>query len=162
MKKRRARDGGFTLIELVMVLVLTGILASYAVVRFPAQNELVLHSQTALLLTHLRHTQALAVHWAQPLRFTLSSGGYTVVCINSSTTSPCNNNPVLDPVTGLAFIVSVEAGISLSGATSIEFDSLGRPVSGGSLISTSSQITLTSGGVSRVVSISPVTGYAAS
>lgn len=166
MKQRPTRDRGFTLIELVMVLMLVGILSTYAVVRIPAQNELVLHSQTALLLTHLRHAQSLSLSWGQPLRFTLSSSGYSVSCVNFPIASPCDVNPVLDPVTGSAFTVNVEPGISLSlipvGTTTIEFDSLGRPVASGSLISTISQITLTSDGVSRVISVYPVTGYAAS
>lgn len=153
---------GFSLIELVTVIVLVSILSVYAAVKWPSNDELKLPAQAELLVAHLRHMQALATHWGQPLRLTINSGGYSVACVTSSVNPPCNNSPVIDPVTRQSFSVSLETGISLSGTASTDFDSLGRPVSGGSLITSTPArtFTLSADGANQTVTLSSLTGFA--
>ncbi len=155
------KDVGFTLIELVIVIVLVSILAVYAVVKWPSDSQLKLPAQANLLIAHIRHTQSLAMHWGQTLRFTPSGGGYTVSCASASANPPCNQNPVIDPVTGQSFSVSLESGITLGGA-SVDFDSLGRPINAGALITSSPArtFTLSADGVSHTVTVQPLTGFA--
>jgi MSHA pilin protein MshC len=152
---------GFTLIELVMVIVLVSILTAYAAVKWPSDSELKLPAQANLLASHIRHTQALAMHWGQSLRMTVSSGGYSVSCVTPSANPPCNNTPVLDPVTNQAFSIALESGISLAGANT-DFDSLGRPVSGGTIISSTPArtFTLSADGASQAILLEPLTGFA--
>lgn len=152
---------GFTLVELVMVIVLGSILAAYAVVKWPSDSELKLPAQAGLLINHIQHTQALAMHWGQPLRFTVNSGGYAVACVMASASPPCNNNPIIDPVTNQPFSIDLESGISLSGAT-VDFDTMGRPVSGGTIISTTPARTfvLSADGIDRAVVLESLTGFA--
>jgi MSHA pilin protein MshC len=154
-------SSGFTLVELVIVIVLVSILTAYAVVKWPSDSELKLPAQASLLANHIRHTQALAMHWGQPLRLTINAGGYSVSCVTASASAPCNNSPVIDPVTNQAFSVSPESGISLSGAN-VDFDTLGRPVSGGAIISSTPArtFTLSADGVSQAVVLEPLTGFA--
>lgn len=152
---------GFSLIELVMVIVLVSVLAVYAVAKWPSDGELKLPTQASLLANHIRHIQALAMHWGQPLRLTVSSGGYSVSCVSASASAPCNNSPVIDPVTHQAFNISLESGVSLTGANT-DFDTLGRPVSGGTMITSTPArtFTLTADGVSQAVTLEPLTGFA--
>lgn len=151
---------GFTLVELVIVIVLVSLLTTYAVVKWPTNNELKLPAQANLLASHIRHTQALAMHWGQALRLTISSGGYSVSCVNPSVNPPCNNTPVIDPVTNQAFNIALESGISLTGANT-DFDTLGRPVSGGSILTSAPActFTLSADGASQTVIVEPLTGF---
>lgn len=153
---------GFTLIELVTVITLVSILSVYAVVKWPADNELKLPAQAAVFVAHLRHVQALAMHWGQPLRLTISANAYSVSCVTASANPPCNSDPVIDPVSGQPFNISLEGGISLSGTPITDFDTMGRPVAAGSLLTASPARTFSfsANGVSQTVSLSPLTGFA--
>ena len=152
---------GFTLVELVIVIVLVSILAAYAAAKWPSNSELKLPAQASLMASHIRHTQALAMHWGQALRVTVGSGGYSVSCVTASANPPCNNTPVIDPVTNQAFNIALDSGISLTGAN-IDFDTLGRPVSGGAIVTSTPArtFTLTADGVTQTVSLEPLTGFA--
>jgi prepilin-type N-terminal cleavage/methylation domain-containing protein len=149
---------GFTLIETIVVLILVGVLAVNIVIHWPADDELKLPAQADLMASHIRHLQSLAMYWGQPLRLSVSSGSYSVSCVTTSASSPCNNSPVIDPVTGQAFSTTLESGITLSGSATTDFDSLGRPVSSGSLISAARTFTL-SAGTSATVTLNPLTGF---
>ena len=144
-----------------MVIVLASILGAYAVVKWPSDSELKLPAQADLFVNHLRHTQALALHWGQQLRFTVNAGGYSVACVTASASPPCNNNPVIDPVTNQPFTIALESGISLSGSN-VDFDSLGRPVSGGTIISTvpARTFVLSADGATIALVLEPLTGFA--
>ena len=148
---------GFTLIETVIVVILLGVLAVNMAIHWPADDELKLPAQAELMASHIRHLQALALYWGQPLRLSISSGSYSVSCVTASASPPCNNSPVIDPANGQAFSTTLESGITLSGSNT-DFDSLGRPVSGSSLNSAARTFTL-SAGTNATVNLSPLTGF---
>jgi len=154
---------GFTLIELVMVIVLLAIISVYAVTKLPGDNTIKLSAQAEMFATHIQHIQALAMDWGQPLRLTVNTSGYSVNCVMVSTTPPCNNSPVIDPTTNEVFSITLESGVSLSGSAVTDFDTLGRPVAAGSLITSSPArtFTLSANGVNQVVTLSPLTGFVA-
>jgi MSHA pilin protein MshC len=156
-------SSGFTMIELVTVIVLLAILSAYAVTKWPGDSTFKLSAQAEAFAAHIQHTQALAMDWGQSLRLTINSSGYSVSCVTASATPPCDNSPVIDPTTNQAFSITLESGISLSGTATTDFDTLGRPVSSGSLITTSpaSTFTLTADSVNQTVTVSPLTGFAA-
>jgi MSHA pilin protein MshC len=152
---------GFTLVELVFVIILSGILAAYAVTQWPGDNELILPAQANSLVSDLRHSQALAMQWSQPLRFSVTTGSYTVSCVTASANAPCDSSPVIDPATGSAFSVTLPNGISLGTDASTDFDSLGRPVSGSTLLSNNParSYTLSAGTSSVAITVQPITGF---
>ena len=154
------KENGFSLIELVMVIVLLGILASYALVRAPNQQGLVLSAQSDLFIQHLRHTQALAMQWGRALRVSVNATGYSVSCVVATPSqAPCDQATVIDPATGIAFDISLEAGLSLSVAGStLDFDSLGRPLVAGAVTTADSQWQLSGGGVTRTITVSGISG----
>ena len=139
---------GFTLIELVVVLVLLGILAAYVAPKFDSGESTTL-SQAELLAQNIRHAQAIAVAQHKTLTVDVAGGSYSVkegaAIIN-------------DPRSGSAFSVSLEEGVT-SSTGSVDFDYMGRPLSGGSFISSATSFTLASGAASSTVSVTPVTGF---
>jgi len=73
---------------------------------------------------------------------------------------PCINagDVVRDPATGQPYTVVLDYGVNLAG-TDVTFDTLGRPVSGGALLSTAQTLTLTGGSRSWAVTTQAVTGF---
>lgn len=83
-------------------------------------------------------------------------------CVNSPGPAPCDVSPVLDPATNKPFNVVLQSGLTLSSSSAVtDFDSLGRPVSAGSIISTTPArtFTLTAGVSTRNIVLSAITGY---
>lgn len=147
MSLQRA-DSGFTLFELVLILVLVGIITVSVI---PSWNsaQVNLNRQSDLLARNLRHAQALAIHRATALTIDLSTTAYSV---------KDGASVITDPATGNAFTVTLEDGVTFSSFTDFDLDSLGRPSNGVSLISADTTQTLTGGTRSRVITITPLTG----
>lgn len=158
---RKAADekratAGFTLIELVVILVIAGVLAVVVLLRFDTGQTSVGY-QADRLARDIRHTQMLAVAWGRSLRMTTAATSYQVVCVSAGST-PCNVSPVRDPASGEPFTVTMQNGVTLSLA-SLDFDFLGRPVVAGSLTTSDVMYTLTGGGKTSTVTVRPLTGF---
>ena len=140
---------GFTLIELIVVVVLVGILSAFVVSRaMPrAGDSTTAGYQAQRLASDLRHAQMLALAWGRALTFTASGNSYSVVCV--ATGGPCvsTTSPVVDPGRDGPFTVNME-GVSLNSA-STTFDILGKP-------SAAASFTLSSG---ATVSVAANTGF---
>lgn len=152
------RQGGFTLVELVMVMVITGILAAYAVGRYFAPAAVTGSSQAQRFARDLRHAQMLAASWGRQLVVTVNAGDYQVACTAPAAVPPCNNNPVIDPATGVAFNVGLQDGATLAGPATVHFDSMGRPSTGAAPTAATAVYTLSAGGSSWTITVNPVTG----
>ncbi len=146
---QRRQQAGFTLTELVMVLILIGVLAAGAALR-AGFGDVTVSAQARQVARDLRHAQLLAMSEGRTLRFESLGTSYRV----TDTVSP-----VIDPATGADFVVNLEDGARLSAGT-LDFDSLGRPVSGGSLVAGVSSFTLSGASQSARIDIQPVTGFA--
>ena len=150
----RHQQAGFTLVELVIVLVLVGIVAAYAGMKNGSGSVFSLISQADVMAKDIRHIQALAHTWGRSLRLTVSpgvNGTYSVSCVTAGT-SPCNTSPVIDPVTGQALAVALQSGVSLAGTALVDFDSSGMPA-------TAASYTLTAeSSVTKSLSVAALTG----
>lgn len=143
--------GGWTIAELVMVLVVVAVLGTLAVLRFrPLEVQSL--QQAERLRNDLRHAQMLALTWGRPLRLTSAPGSYSVGCVSAGT-APCNVNPVIDPATGQPFSVTLETGLTLGGPATLDFDAIGAP-------SAAATFTVSGGGATRNVLVTPVAGLA--
>jgi prepilin-type N-terminal cleavage/methylation domain-containing protein len=151
---RRAKTLGFSLIELIAVIVLVSILsATVASKAMPRAAESTAGYQALSLASDLRHTQLLAMSWGRALAFTPASTSYSVTCVAAST-DPCFDavTPVLDRGRDGPFTVTLENGATLTGAA-IQFDILGQP-------SASATFTLSADGATvATVSVSATTGF---
>lgn len=145
---------GYSLIELVVVIVILGIISVYASPRFISTGEVTLPSQAHKLASDIRHAQVLAITWGKSLRLSIApgpNGSYSVSCVTTSS-SPCNSTPVINPAIGSSFNVVLQKSVVLGGTNSLDFNSLGQP-------STAASYTLTSGNSSVTVSVAALTGF---
>jgi len=127
MQKSPRKPLGFTLLELVMVIVIIASVSVVVTVRFGAKGDHTAAFQADLLVSKIRHMQGLAMTWGVPLRMNISATAYNVSCV-ANTNPPCNTypNPVQDPAEFQVFSVTLQDNLVLSGMN-LEIDSLGRP-----------------------------------
>ena len=156
------RNGGFTLVELVITIIVIGILSA---VVLPSMNTLAQHSVTLQadeLRRNLSHAQLISISQGQRLRLNVNAAGtnYTVTsCSDATCTTPA---AVTDPATGANFSIDLKDGVTFSsGANSnLDLDSLGRPQLAGTLIAAPLTYTLSGSGRNVSVSVLPITGFA--
>ncbi len=155
---------GFTLIELVMIIVILGIVALASMPKTTAEPRVRLEAACQRIALDLRYVQAMSL--AQQVRFGISfdpaAETYFAYRVNVGTKA-------MDPQTRNSFDVSFTAlnefkGIditSTSFSNKMEFDSTGAPYDGsGVILSSQGIITIqaTLGAYSRTVRIEAKTG----
>ena len=154
------RCRGFTLIELVITMVMMGILSAVVVTDISARAQHSVTTQADQFRRNLSHLQLLAISRGARLRLTVAAGGAGYSVATCATSACTTRSALVDPETGANFSVVLD-GVTLSPAGNIlDFDSLGRPQSGGSLITATRSYTLTGSGRSVSVTVLPVTGFA--
>jgi len=144
--------GGFSLIELVSVMVILAAITALAAPRF-VHYDATVPAQADLLGRIIRHAQALAMSQGRPLTVDVQSASNYVIT-DGATPTP---STIRDP-SGQLQAFSLQHDVTLSGAD-LEFDSLGRPISGGNLVTTTQSWTLSRGSNTATVSVQPVTGF---
>ena len=154
------QQSGFTLVELVLVIIILGALGSTAAVRFSGFPDTQFPMRIDLFGNQLQHVQAAAISWNKNLLVTLNATGFSVSCKTAEATPPCNQSPVKDPETRKPFVHTVE-GVSNITGSNVEFDSWGRPLdpATGLFLAADQVYTLQAGAVSEKVVIKPVTGF---
>lgn len=154
---------GFTLIEMLLVLVLAAILGGYFALSAQRVDVVTLPAQARRLAADLAHARALAMQWGLPLRLVAGQGSYALRCALASVQPPCDQDPVIDPVSGRPFQVVLEPSVVLSAGQGVELilDSLGRPISvDGSPLGLPPvfSYTLTASGASATVTVDAISG----
>jgi len=160
------RIGGFTLIELVMIIVVVSILGVVLLTRYHDPAETTVSIEADHLARDIRHMQRLAMTWGQTLRFTILPGNtrYRVTCASGSAVAPCTGavTAVVDPATGAPFetpVAGLQNGVTVAGAT-LDIDALGRPLSGvGALLNGDTTYTLAGGTETSTVTVLRLTGF---
>jgi len=142
-------ERGFSLIELVIVLVMLGILAAYALPRW-APADTTVASQAERLARDLRHAQTIAMNQGRSLVFDIQApAAYRVTS---------SGTPITDPATLQDFQVTLDSGVTVAG-TDTDFDSLGRPTGSGILLTAPRVFTLSGTSRTATVTLSAVTGF---
>ncbi|MBF0283069.1 MAG: prepilin-type N-terminal cleavage/methylation domain-containing protein [Magnetococcales bacterium] len=117
--RRAVRDGGFTIIELIMVIVIAGVMTAVVVARWPG-SELEVYPLAHTLGQNVRYAQSLAMsHTGNFSIRNLGANGYQILDATNSTVHPNSN-------------VTLTGGANIS-AFNITFNSLGTPSAAGNI-----------------------------
>lgn len=131
---------GFTLVELIMMMVVVGVLAAYVAAKLDfASYDADGCAET--LKASIRMAQKLAIAKrvpATPVAVTVGAG--------CAVTVGADSYPALN-------------GVSVSGAGSVTFNGLGQPSVGGTPLTAVKAFTVSGGAATRWICLEPETGY---
>jgi MSHA pilin protein MshC len=159
---RAISAGGFTLPEMIIVLVIVGIISAIALTR--TENDTVLLStQVDQLAGDIRYVQALAMTQGQRYRINLTATGYTLTLANAGGTL------VPHPFTGSTAQTNWNSGVAVALPPTnlpnnlVAFDGRGIPytdnlATAALAAASTATITLSKGGASQSITITPLTG----
>jgi MSHA pilin protein MshC len=117
---------GFTMIELIVVMIIMGVMATLAITRNP--DRIALHEKgfRDQLVSMLRHARKLAISQQRDVCVVLTSSVASGVYANGA---GCNAAaPIADPGSADPFVLTAPSGVVIAGPTSVRFDRRGRPV----------------------------------
>jgi MSHA pilin protein MshC len=177
----RGRPHGFTMVELIVVMILAGILGAIGVSRYFDRTGFDADGFTAQARTMLRYAQKVAVAQNRPVFVRLDGGGIALFvcyqagmgCTSAMLPAPSGANSGTSATrtycgSSSTMCEAVPAGISYttSPATAyFYFDAQGKPYApadtSGVLASSFAPLALniSAGGVIRTVKVTPETGY---
>ena len=151
------RNTAFTLIELIVVILITTILASIAITQWPGAR-INLNAQAQQLASDIRYTQTLAMSRATEYTLNVTATTYSITTGGGAA--------VNNPITGSA-TVTLGTGITITISPTnlpnnlVTFNSLGEPyinTTATTALANAAVITLTSGGITKTITIQPQTG----
>jgi MSHA pilin protein MshC len=155
-----ASQSGFTIVELVLVMVLLGILAASLWPRAPTASSLTLQARADQLASDIRYAQTLSMTRGQRYCLTLTATSYSLTntdpVTNNCTTAEAHPGGLAQPIS-----LCANACLSFPALTSslIQFNGLGTPyINPTTTLNSTATITFSEDGNSRSIVIAPVTG----
>lgn len=145
--------GGFSLLELLMVLVIMGTLAMVAGPRMFSVTGYQARGFHDELISAVRYAQKLAVAGGCRVEVSVSGNAYALRQGNPGCDDPLSL-PVAHPATRDSFAGSAPAGISVSSNAGLVFTALGSVEGGGPVT-----MTISGGGNTRTITVHGDTGY---
>lgn len=141
---------GFSAVEVLLTVSLLGILAVAAIYLIPSVGDVSLAAATVQVRSDIEHAQQNAMTTGQTsgVQF-VNNGSYTVYQGTTST-------PLVSPLTRTNMITALSSsypGVSISGNYTVEFDSMGKPTTGGG-----GSITLVLGNHIKIIRVTANTG----
>ena len=147
-----SRAYGFTLIELIMVIVLLGALSVFVSPRFFQKTSFDSLAFEQELKTAIRFAHNLSIASGCEVQVALTANSYALYFPDSSCNPPdaFGANPVNHPLQSGNYQGAAPSGVSISGFGDFYFDALGVPSAAGG-------ITVDPEG--RLITVMPLTGY---
>lgn len=147
---------GFTLAELIAVLVIIGILATTAMARFFERNAFDSRSFYDQAISTLRYAQKAAI--AQHRFVCVEFSGNNITLTYDQTppsavhsTANCPGSMLSSPTGQAPFTLTAPSGIILTGGSAFNFNALGRP--------SAAQKNIIVGGYATAITVEAETGY---
>lgn len=154
--RTKSRGNGFTLVEVITVMVIMGIIALFITARYMNTDSVNVNSEAEIVKSHVRYAQSRAMNtntiWGINI---LTSSQYSL--FQNGNTANVVSLPGQDSVT-----VTLPAGIAFSATGVISFDTWGKPhtdAAGTSSQAGSRVITLTKGSSTQNITITQNTGF---
>jgi len=164
---RNAASGrlrGFTLIELIMVLVLLGVLAVFAGPRMLRPTDFYARGFHDETLAYLRYAQKTAVAQRRTVCVTFSASSVTLTMAQNAPTAVA---PAYDCTTAATMsgpkgespaVLNAKSGVTYVGTpTNFNFNGLGQPINGSGLAV--GPLTMQVAGVTPSIAVEAATGY---
>ena len=155
------RASGFTLVEMIVVLILTGILAAAVYSRAPTKEALSADGRAHQLASDIRYVQTLSMTRGQRFCIVIGASSYTLNTTDI-VSDACQATQEPHPALLTQPIPACDSGACMapSGfAGTLQFDGRGTPYTApGSPLGGDAVVTLALGGVTKTVTVSPVTG----
>lgn len=119
--------GGFTMVELILVIVVAGILATVAAPRMMGRTGFDTRGFADQLAATVRFAQKLAVAQRRDVYVQLTANDATLCYLAAAPCPAASQAP--GPGGEKPYTVSAPSGVAISPATTLYFDAGGRPVS---------------------------------
>jgi prepilin-type N-terminal cleavage/methylation domain-containing protein len=168
-RRAAVRRNGFTLVEILMVVVILGIVASIVMPQLGSRDDLKLAAAARVVMADLAYAQSRAISTQARQYVLLSNNSYTLKAMNAANTlaaiahpiNPGNYSVTFDtgPLRGVAI-----ASTSFNSQSSVAFDELGSPLAYNpstqnlSALSGPGTIQMQSGGLTMTITIEAYTG----
>ena len=148
----QSRANGFTLIELIMVIVVLGALSLFIAPRFTSKTNFDTLSFFQELKTAIRFAHKLSIASGCEVQVSLTANSYSLFYPNTASNPPdaFGTNPVSHPVQSGAYSGSSPSGVGIASFGNFFFTASGAPSSSGT-------ITVNPGG--RQMVVNPLTGF---
>lgn len=154
------RQRGFTLVELIMVIVILGVLAVFAAPRMFDKSDVYARGFHDETLGYLRYAQKTAIAQRRTVCVTFGgSNSITLTIAANAATFDCSTAGTLSGPKGAAPVVlTAQPGVAYAAPpTSFNFNGLGQPIT--SLGVAQATQTMQVAGVDRSITVETSTGY---
>lgn len=155
---RVQRMRGFTLIELIMVMVLLGVLAAYAAPRIFNRSDFDARGMHDMTMSYLRYAQKSAIAQRRQVCVGYSASSVTLTIAVAAGAGAC---PAAAPLNGPdgQSTLSAPSGVSFTPTpATMAFDALGQPLDDTGAVLASAR-TIVVAGTGRTITVEAVTGY---
>ena len=143
-------DTGFTMTELVVAIVVTGVLAAMAIPRFVGRDAFDSRGFYNEAQAVVRYAQKTAIAWRRTVFVCVATGS-----VRAGTVAGCATT-LTHPTTGNALTATAPSGVTLSPAGNFSFDGMGRPSGAAVTVTFTSTI---AGDPARQIVVEAETGY---
>lgn len=147
---------GFTLIELIMVMVLLGILAAYAAPRIFNRSDFDARGLHDMTMAYLRYAQKSAIAQRRQVCVAYTASTVTLTIASAAGTGACPAATAMNGPDGQASL-NAPAGVTFSPTPpTLAFDGLGQPLDDTGAVLTGAR---TVNGAGTPITIEATTGY---